>query len=244
MHESEKVRAAASSTEVGPQTGLAEKPMAKLGLGRTWFRVRESLPGKWYGVGGLVARLLAAMVLGILLLACQAALAVAGGLAKTTDRAAGQAGSATVHSNPQPLQDAESGHAIVPGFNSSTYGPNDDGSYPCTGPDDGVPEDCTPTPIPLPFTANFYGTVYSSVYLNNNGNLTFGAPLSEYTPESLNQISVPLIAPFWADVDTRTGPTVTYGDGTVDGHRAFGVNWLNVGCYDKTAQSRTPSRSC
>jgi hypothetical protein len=42
-----------------------------------------------------------------------------------------------------------------------------------------------------------------------------------------------MIAPFWADVDTRTGPVVTYGYGTVDGHTAFGVNWLGVGCYNE-----------
>src|SRR5262249_9669821 len=96
-----------------------------------------------------------------------------------------------------------------------------------------VPPNCTPTPVPLPFPLRFYGNDYSSLYLNNNGNLTFGRPLGDYTPESLNQIGQPMIAPFWADVDTRTGPTVTFGTGTVDGHAAFGVNWLGVGCFNK-----------
>jgi GDSL-like Lipase/Acylhydrolase family/Bacterial Ig-like domain (group 3)/Putative Ig domain len=131
------------------------------------------------------------------------------------------------------LQGQQSSGAIVPGFNSETFGPNDDGSYPCTGSNAGVPSGCTPTPITLPFPVNFYGNVYSSLYLNNNGNLSFGQPVSEYTPQSLNQIDVPMIAPFWADVDTRTGPVVTFGYGTVNGHAAFGVNWLNVGCYSE-----------
>ena len=39
--------------------------------------------------------------------------------------------------------------------------PNDDGSS---------------TVINLPFQFNFYGTNYSSLYINNNGNVTFGSP--------------------------------------------------------------------
>ena len=135
---------------------------------------------------------------------------------------------------PGSEQQAQSG-AIVPGFSAETYGANDDGSYPCTGPEDGVPDGCTPTPISLPFPVTFYGNAYSTLYLNNNGNLTFGQPLGQYTPQSLNQIDLPMIAPFWADVDTRTGPTVTFGYGNVDGHAAFGVNWLGVGCYDQNS---------
>ena len=184
-------------------------------------------------MGRFVGRLVVVTVLGISLLASQAVHAAASGSEKTAGLAARQAGTATVYGSPQLLRSAQSGSggAIVPGFNSQTYGPNDDGSYPCTGPDAGVPGGCTPAPIPLPFPITFYGTAYSSVYLNNNGNLTFGVPLSEYTPESLNQIGAPMIAPFWADVDTRTGPTVTFGYGTVNGHAAFGVNWLDVGCF-------------
>ena len=135
------------------------------------------------------------------------------------------------HSHSAPAVQAST--AIVPGFNSLTYGPNDDGSYPCTGMGAAVPANCTPTPVTLPFPIDYYGTVYTSVYINNNGNLTMGQPLSQFTPQSLNQISAPMIAPFWADVDTRTGPVVTYGYGTVDGHTAFGVNWLGVGCYNE-----------
>jgi hypothetical protein len=103
------------------------------------------------------------------------------------------------------------GQAIVPGFRENTFGPNDDGSYPCTGKEGGTPGDCTPAAIPLPFPVDFYGSPYQSLYINNNGNLTFGAPLSVYTPESLNQIGVPMIAPFRADVDTRVGQLVTFG---------------------------------
>ena len=47
-----------------------------------------------------------------------------------------------------------------------------------------------------------------------------------------------MLAPFFADVDTRTGTTVKYGTATLGGHNVFGVNWIDVGYYsnhvDKT----------
>jgi hypothetical protein len=177
-------------------------------------------------------RLVAASVLGIALLAAQTSQAIASP-ATAAAKAATENQAASPHGSRQLGVTSQTGSAIVPGFNSETFGPNDDGSYPCTSQDAGVPPDCTPTQIPLPFPLDFYGTEYSSLYLNNNGNLTFGQPLGEYTPESLNQINIPMIAPFWADVDTRTGPVVTFGYGTVNGHLAFGVNWIGVGCYSE-----------
>jgi lysophospholipase L1-like esterase len=186
-------------------------------------------------MGRIVARAVTAAALGISLLVSQAGIALAGESATTAGQAAKQADATTASHGLKLVQATQSGGALVPGFDSQTYGANDDGSYPCTGPGSGVPDGCTPSSIPLPFTVNFFGTNYSSVYLNNNGNLTFGSSLSQYTPQSLNQIAVPMIAPFWSDVDTRVGPEVTFGDGTIGGHIAFGVNWLNVGCYNENA---------
>src|SRR5205814_6646766 len=58
--------------------------------------------------------------------------------------------------------------------------------------------------INLGFTFQFYGTNYTSCYINNNGNITFGAPYITYVPTGFPDSSVPpMIAPFWADVDTR-----------------------------------------
>ncbi len=85
--------------------------------------------------------------------------------------------------------------------------------------------------VPLGFTLNFFGQQYSSVYVNNNGNVTFTTSLGEYTAGALNSVSTPIIAPYWADVDTIVGPIVNYGTGTVDGHPAFGVEWPGVGYY-------------
>jgi lysophospholipase L1-like esterase len=131
---------------------------------------------------------------------------------------------------------AAGGGALLPGFNATVFARNDDGSYPCTGLTDGDPGDSTcpngPTPVTLPFVVDWFGQPYTSVYLNNNGNITFGQPYSESTPSGMNQLRVPMIAAFWADVDTRTGPVVKFGAGSVNGEPAFGFNWLGVGCYD------------
>ena len=85
------------------------------------------------------------------------------------------------------------------------------------------------------FNVNFFGTVYSQLYVNNNGNLTFAAPLRSYTPSNLLSRSTPIIAPFFADVDTRGSGSsvVTYGSGTLGGLAAFVTNYINVGAYNR-----------
>src|SRR5581483_4164540 len=120
----------------------------------------------------------------------------------------------------------------LPGFTANVYGPNDDGSYDCTGPGVGQPPDCTPGEVPIGFTINFHGESLSQLFVNNNGNVTFDSPLSEYTPYDLTNSESKIIAPFFADVDTRVGNLVSFGNDTVDGHNAFGVDWFNVGYFD------------
>jgi len=110
------------------------------------------------------------------------------------------------------------GAVIVAGFESVTFPGNDDGS---TG------------PVSLGFTLNFYGVSRSSVYVNNNGNVTFDSPLGTYTPFSLLSTNAQIIAPFFADVDTRAGNLTRYGTGTFEGRNAFGVTWREVGYYSQ-----------
>lgn len=112
------------------------------------------------------------------------------------------------------------------GFSLTTLSANDDGYT---------------APVSLGFTANFYGVTQTQAYVNNNGNITFGAAQSAYTPYGLTS-ALPggitgIIAPFFGDVDTRgTGSgLVAYGTGTYNGHNAFVVNWPHVGYYDSHA---------
>jgi hypothetical protein len=110
----------------------------------------------------------------------------------------------------------------LPGFASNTLAPNDDGS---TG------------AVPLGFQINFFGVGTDNVFVNNNGNITIGQPLATFTPFDLTgPLGFPIIAPFFADVDTRgAGSPVTYGQDILCGHRAFGVDYFNVNYFDATA---------
>jgi hypothetical protein len=98
------------------------------------------------------------------------------------------------------------------------------------------PEDDDPSSnATLPFAISYYGVTYSNLFVNNNGNVTFDSSQWAYTPTPLSKLNIRVIAPYWADVDTRGAGSdvVTYGNGTVDGHGAFGVDWVNVGYYQQ-----------
>lgn len=96
-------------------------------------------------------------------------------------------------------------------------------------------------PVNMGFTINFAGGNWSQLFVNNNGNVTFGMGRSAYTPTDLTGATgIPIIAPYFADVDTRAlnSALTSYGTGTIDGHQAFGVDWFDpvsgngVGYYD------------
>jgi hypothetical protein len=92
--------------------------------------------------------------------------------------------------------------------------------------------------VSLGFNLDFFGISYSHLCVNTDGNVTLLGPNPLYVPIPFNMTTtsaIPIIAPFFADVDLR-GPasdTVRYGPGVVDGHTAFGVNWVNVGYFWK-----------
>jgi hypothetical protein len=120
---------------------------------------------------------------------------------------------------------------VVAGFNSASVARCDD---------------CFTGSQALGFGANFFGTTYATAYVSNNGYLTFNSGQGTYTPTGLGAgySGQPIIAPFFADADTRpaTG-SADYGTGTFDGHNAFGATWTNVGYYsnhtDKTNTFQT-----
>jgi hypothetical protein len=86
-------------------------------------------------------------------------------------------------------------------------------------------------PVNIGFTMNFAGTTWDQLFVNNNGNVTFGHGRSTYTPTDLTGATgIPIIAAYFADVDTRGAGSslMYYGNGTIDGHQAFGVNWFDL----------------
>lgn len=102
------------------------------------------------------------------------------------------------------------------GFSSSALDPTDDGSSEAQS---------------LGFSVNFFGQTFGSLYVNANGNISFGSALSDFAPVPLGQLNAAIIAPFFADVDTTLQGQVQYGTGTVNGRPAFGASWNDVGFY-------------
>lgn len=83
--------------------------------------------------------------------------------------------------------------------------------------------------IQLPFNFSFYGTNYDSLYINNNGNISFTQPYFTFTANPFPDPSFNMVAPFWADVDTRSpnGGNVWY---KVNPHSLI-VIWDHVGYF-------------
>lgn len=90
--------------------------------------------------------------------------------------------------------------------------PNDDGSS---------------SLINLPFSFNLYGDMYTTCFVNNNGNVSFQSPYGTYSASPFPNASFKMVAPFWADVDTRGSGTVKYKVTP----NAMYVNWTDVGYY-------------
>jgi hypothetical protein len=144
-------------------------------------------------------------------------------------KASGQLGTVNIQANPaigqvkgkptikpHPTTKANSCDCYIEPDASYTLAmlPNDDGSSAL---------------INLPFAFNLYGQTYTSIYINNNGNITFNNALGSYLPTSFPITGNAIVAPFWADVDTENGngqvlykvtPTAVY------------VNWVSVGYYN------------
>ena len=94
---------------------------------------------------------------------------------------------------------------------------------------------------------NFYGNQIKRVFINNNGNITFNNPSRQFTPESIDSgLGTPIIAPFWADVDTRGNTGNVSPGGTSNGanrvfwnidstNRVMTVTWDDVGFYARNS---------
>jgi hypothetical protein len=89
-------------------------------------------------------------------------------------------------------------------------------------------------PIPLGFTLNFFGNLYTQFWANNNGNISFNNGISNYTPTSPQGVTAPIISPFFADVDTRnTASGLMYLRNDIPNEII--VTWDQVGYYNNHA---------
>ncbi|XP_077193128.1 IgGFc-binding protein-like [Paroedura picta] len=111
--------------------------------------------------------------------------------------------------------------------------------------DDGSSSEIT---ISVPFT--FYGKPYRSLYVNNNGVVSFGVRVSQYTPHPFPlDGGSPFVAPYWGDVDNTKGGDIFWRQSqdpsllrrcTEDINRyfpevPFTTTWAFVATWDRVA---------
>ncbi|QYX56876.1 hypothetical protein K1T73_00190 [Roseovarius sp. SCSIO 43702] len=88
---------------------------------------------------------------------------------------------------------------------------------------------------------SIFGTSYAgdAIYVNTNGAISFGAPLPGFPQDGAEPISGNILAPFWADIDTRID-----GEGTESGQiwidrdlatDTLTITWEDVGAYRRQA---------
>jgi MYXO-CTERM domain-containing protein len=87
---------------------------------------------------------------------------------------------------------------LVTGFG----GPLDFGTDVLVRDDDTISTMVDLTPA-FPTGLDFFGTRYTSLYVNTNGNFSFGGAIATFTPDEFPHAERPIIAAWWADVDTR-----------------------------------------
>jgi hypothetical protein len=94
------------------------------------------------------------------------------------------------------------------GYGTSTncVPPNDDGAWP----QDTTGLDITPA---FPAGLQFYSGTWQRGWVDTNGNFAFRGAVSTYTPNAFPGAQNPMIAPFWADVDTRAPSWCAYPSG-------------------------------
>jgi hypothetical protein len=155
---------------------------------------------------------------------------------------AGGAAQAALVELPQSALNSSPGVYTPGGYYTTDLGPNivttGGGNAANIGVPDGRNDDGFMA-LALGFNFTFYGATYSDLFINNNGNVSFGAGISAYIPTGPTGATAPLISVFFADVDTRD-PTsgVVYYNLTAD---QLVVTWDNVGRYN--AQAVPPGNS-
>lgn len=97
-------------------------------------------------------------------------------------------------------------------------------------------DDGSSSEILLPFTFSLYGTSYTSCYINNNGNISFGEPQSSFSSTGFPVADIGMVAAFWGDVDTygALSGVVHY---RLEAHRLI-VVWERVGYYGEHTDLR------
>jgi hypothetical protein len=88
----------------------------------------------------------------------------------------------------------------------------------------------------LGFNVSFFGQTYNSLFINNNGNVSFGNGISAFVPTGPTGANAPVISPWFGDVDTRNllSGVVHYQLNTPN---QLVVTWDQVGYFNSHADS-------
>ena len=113
---------------------------------------------------------------------------VFGGSARAARPARKRSGFTTYRPRLEALEDRWVPSAVRPGFDTIPTFHSDDGGV---------------GPIPLSFSMNFFKTSYKEIFINNNGNVSFGANFFSYVPDPLSTISTPTASPARRRRDSR-----------------------------------------
>ncbi|XP_051770088.1 uncharacterized protein LOC127523435 isoform X2 [Ctenopharyngodon idella] len=146
-------------------------------------------------------------------------------------------------------------------FRTGTVSENNGIFYPYGGVDDGKnpqSDDGSSPLIPLRRPFLYFGRVYDKIFVNNNGDLTFDVPLSQWIPNYFPANSTrDIIAPLWTDINNRGGGNISYRQVT-DAYllkRAsrdinkyypnlrFSASWVFIATWDKVPYFRMTNTS-
>ena len=86
-------------------------------------------------------------------------------------------------------------------------------------------------PVELPFTIDYFGNVTSGIWINQDGVVSFGSADSSLADPSGTDRRIAVLAGDYYATSAVHSHKVQYGEGTVDGHPAFAVNFVDVGPY-------------
>ncbi len=151
------------------------------------------------------------------------------------------AAQATLVTIPASALNSSPGVYTAGGYYTDTLGPNivttGGGNAANVGGADGRNDDGFMA-LNLGFNVTFFGTTHSSLFINNNGNVSFGSGISAFVPSGPTGAAAPIISPFFGDVDTRNSASgvVHYNLGADQ----LVVTWDNVGYFGSHAD-RTDS---
>ncbi len=106
------------------------------------------------------------------------------------------------------------------GYGTNCMPPCDDGYWP----NDTTGLDITGA---FPSGLHFYNGTYTHAWINNNGSLSFSGGISQFTPDAFPGAPQPMIAPYWADVDTRNATTCNAAGYPSGGSYPAGATCMN-----------------